>query len=252
MRIRSIKPEWLEDEKLAECSSDARVVSVALLLLADDVGRGRLGKATAARVFPSDPAAFSAALDELSPWYVRKYSVRGQSYFEVLNWAKHQKIDRPSKPITPEPSEDTREPSMSPRRILDADRDLDLEGKKDQERDYGRARGEHSPCRIGNEFMLAVNGSLTWDYSSWRRELEVIGEKPETQRTIAIETIRSSVWCRTNAQAVHPGHVVKYWNRYASGKEAVTQVVPKRGPSAVPTQSDYAADAAMGDSAWET
>lgn len=114
------------------------------------------------------------------------------------------------------------------------------------------AREEHSPCRIGNEFMLAVNSSLTWDYSSWRRELEVIGEKPETQRTIALETIRSSLWCRTNAQAVHPGHVVKYWNRYASGKEAVTQVVPRRGPSAVPTQSDYAADAAMGDSAWET
>lgn len=114
------------------------------------------------------------------------------------------------------------------------------------------AREEHSPCRIGNEFMLAVNGSLTWDYSSWRRELEVIGEKPETQRTIALETIRGSLWCRTNAHAVSPGHVVKYWNRYASGKEAVTQVLAKRGPSAVPTQSDYAADAAMGDSAWET
>lgn len=106
------------------------------------------------------------------------------------------------------------------------------------------AREEHSPCRVGNDFMLAVNASLTWDYSSWRRELEVIGEKPETQRVIALETIRSSVWCRTNAQAVHPGHVVKYWNRYASGKEAVTQIVPKRGMTEPDTHEQHAAAAA--------
>lgn len=103
MRIRTIKPEWLEDERMAEASSDARVLSVALILLADDVGRGRLNRATAARCFPADPATFDRAFAELEGWFVRRYEVRGQGYFAIRNFRKHQKIDRPSKPRTPEP-----------------------------------------------------------------------------------------------------------------------------------------------------
>ena len=41
MRIRTIKPEWLEDERLALASPPARVMSVALICMADDFGRGR-------------------------------------------------------------------------------------------------------------------------------------------------------------------------------------------------------------------
>lgn len=104
-RIRTVKPEWLDDERLAEASSDARVLSLSLILMADDVGRGRVNKAAAARVFPADPSVFEAALAELRPWYVRIYEVRGQRYFQIRNWAKHQRVDKPSKPHTPEPEE---------------------------------------------------------------------------------------------------------------------------------------------------
>lgn len=118
--------------------------------------------------------------------------------------------------------------------------------------DPGARTEEQSSCRIGNDFMLAVNASLTWDFGSWKRELELIGDKPESQRATALTTILDSRWCQANAHAVNPGHVVKYWPKYASGKEALTQVVSRRGATAVPSQSDYAADAAMGDTAWET
>jgi hypothetical protein len=47
-RIRTIKPEWLEDELLAAASDEARVLSVALILMADDYGRGRASLATIA------------------------------------------------------------------------------------------------------------------------------------------------------------------------------------------------------------
>ena len=104
-RIRCVKPEWLDDERLIDCSDSARTLSIALLLLADDKGRSRLGKVVAARVFPGDPSKFDVALAELSPWYVRRYEVRGQRYYAVTNWFKHQRIDRPSKPLTPEPAE---------------------------------------------------------------------------------------------------------------------------------------------------
>lgn len=106
MRIRTIKPEWLEDERMAEASSDARVLSIALILLADDAGRGRLNRATAARCFPADPATFDQAFAELSGWFVERYDVRGQGYYAIVNWSKHQRIDKPSKPRTPEPPGD--------------------------------------------------------------------------------------------------------------------------------------------------
>lgn len=105
MRIRTVKPEWMEDERLLEAGSDARVLSITLILMADDSGRGRLGKSTPARVFPCDVEAFEPAFAALSPWFARSYVVRGQRYFEIANWSKHQKIDRPSKAITPCPSE---------------------------------------------------------------------------------------------------------------------------------------------------
>lgn len=113
MRIRTIKPEWLEDERMAEASSDARVLSIALILLADDAGRGRLNRATAARCFPSDPATFDRAFAELSGWFVERYEVRGQGYYAIVNWSKHQRIDKPSKPRTPEPEEITQNSSDS-------------------------------------------------------------------------------------------------------------------------------------------
>lgn len=112
MRIRTVKPEWLEDERMAEASSDARVLSIALILLSDDVGRGRLNRATAARCFPSDPSTFDHAFAELEGWFVKRYEVRGQGYFMIVNW-HHQKIDKPSKPRTPEPPGDQSESNDS-------------------------------------------------------------------------------------------------------------------------------------------
>jgi hypothetical protein len=108
-RIRTVKPEWLEDERLLACNSDARVLSVALLLMADDHGNGRAGpEATiAARVFPLDPSAYRKALDELLGWYVCLYEVGGQKYFAIRNWQKHQKVKNPSAPRVPEPTEET-------------------------------------------------------------------------------------------------------------------------------------------------
>jgi len=109
-RIRTIKPEWLEDEKLASCDVPSRLLSVALILLADDHGRGRGHPAwLAGQVFPmsSPQEALEMAefgLTELSGiGFVRRYMVRGQHYFEIANWKKHQRIDKPGKARVPAP-----------------------------------------------------------------------------------------------------------------------------------------------------
>jgi hypothetical protein len=110
-RIRSIKPEWLEDERLALASPVARVMSIALITLADDEGRGRGNVTTlGGRVFPGseNPREDSAkALEELARLrYVVLYEVDGQAYFAIRNWAKHQKVDKPTASRLPAPPEE--------------------------------------------------------------------------------------------------------------------------------------------------
>jgi hypothetical protein len=105
-RIRTVKPEWAEDERLIMCSGDARTLSVVLMLLADDHGNGRAGpeNTIAARAFPRDPSAYTSALAELVAIdFVVLYEVHGQRYFSIRNWGKHQKVDRPSGPRVPLP-----------------------------------------------------------------------------------------------------------------------------------------------------
>jgi hypothetical protein len=111
-RIRSLKPEWLENQRLGSCSDAARLLSVALILLADDHGRGRAAVPyiagqvwtyTLAKV-PETLARVSAALSELvATGYIQLYEVEGQDYFEILGWSRHQRVDKPGKPRVPDP-----------------------------------------------------------------------------------------------------------------------------------------------------
>jgi hypothetical protein len=114
-RIRTIKPEWLDDQRLIHSPDEARVLSVALLLLADDYGNGRCDPdAIATRVFPASgksledllrPARkFQAAMIRLvSIRFAGVYELDDQRYFTVRNWDKHQKVNHPSKPLVPGP-----------------------------------------------------------------------------------------------------------------------------------------------------
>lgn len=111
MRIRTIKPEWLDDEGISLASSDARTMSIALIIMADDEGRGRANPTMlAGRVFPgvANPRETSAkALDDLAKLrYVILYESDGQQYYAIRNWKKHQKVDKPRKSQLPPPPSD--------------------------------------------------------------------------------------------------------------------------------------------------
>lgn len=106
-RIRTIKPEWLTDESLASCSIEARLLSVGLILLADDAGRGvATVEHLACEVFRYE--LFRRGLDELSTIVRRAldelstigfctiYEVSSKHYYELPAWSRHQRIDRPS------------------------------------------------------------------------------------------------------------------------------------------------------------
>ncbi len=157
MRIRTIKPEWLDDERLVLASSDARVLSIALIILADDYGNGRANRTIlAARVFPGsrDPReTLASAIETLAgAGFIDLYEVDGQSYYSIRNWAKHQKVDHPSKPQVPgkpavsESSRNPRETLASPRESLALDQDQDQEGtSKGEERTHAPEPDQAKP-----------------------------------------------------------------------------------------------------------
>ena len=109
-RIRSIKPEILEDEKPAGFSSDAWRLWVSMWLVADDHGRLRGAPAwLKGQVFwhkRHESVDVALLIEELAKARViTRYRVADQPYIEVRNWTKHQKVDHPGKPRVPAPEE---------------------------------------------------------------------------------------------------------------------------------------------------
>lgn len=154
-RIRSIKPEFPQSETIGALSRDARLLFIQLWTLVDDEGRARAAsRMLASLLYPYDddaPKLMDKWLSELEvEKCIRRYEADGNSYLEIVNWLKHQKIDRP----TPSRLPPYREPSTHPR---DSSRALAADlGPRTMERDQGsrtvdsgavapRARGSRLP-----------------------------------------------------------------------------------------------------------
>jgi hypothetical protein len=156
-RIRSIKPEILEDEKTAGLDHLAWRVFVSAWLIADDYGnfrgdpayvRGQILWATS-----ETQETVGVALEALARVsLLSRYRVRGQSYYHITGWGKHQKVDKPGKRRMPGPDEsdpelkqpllldsgDSREDSRESRESLAPDLRPPT-SDQDQERELARA-----------------------------------------------------------------------------------------------------------------
>ena len=138
MRIRCIKPEFWVSESIGRLSRDARLFFVGLWSIADDSGRGRgILPYLSGALFPYD----SDALNLMPKWFselekekmVRRYiGPDGNHYFDLPNWLKHQKIEKPSPSKLPPFTES----SPNPPRILPEGSGLDQgSGIRDQGED---------------------------------------------------------------------------------------------------------------------
>lgn len=105
-RIRTMKPEILDDEKTAGLTDAEFRMFSGIILLSDDHGSFRANpRWLASQIWwdrePSqDPRECLATLSRLG--LVTLYENAGQVYGHVTNWSKHQKVDKPSKPRLPQ------------------------------------------------------------------------------------------------------------------------------------------------------
>lgn len=109
-RIRTIKPEMLEDKRTAALSDTAFRLFVAFILMADDYGN-----------FRAEPLLISGTIywattpshdvtqsfnDLVAAALVAKYIVRGQLYGHLSGWEKHQKISHRGNARVPGPEQE--------------------------------------------------------------------------------------------------------------------------------------------------
>lgn len=109
-RIRSIKPTFWSDEKIGLLPREVRMTFLGLIsALADDHGR-LVGNARIVRgaVYPYDDdlsvADVEGHLAQLAAaGRIRRYRVNGDEFIQIVHWARHQRVDRPSASLLPPP-----------------------------------------------------------------------------------------------------------------------------------------------------
>ena len=114
MRIRSIKPEFWRSPDVSELCIEDRLLFVGLWSYVDDngVGQDRVSTICAdlfADDLSRDPretlARVSEGLERLSEaGRIIRYTVEKRDYLSIVNWEKHQRIDKPNKPRYPAPT----------------------------------------------------------------------------------------------------------------------------------------------------
>jgi hypothetical protein len=139
-RIRSIKPEFWQDQKLSRLPALTRLVYICLWSMADDEGRVEADSETVWHFgFPrEDRGEVAKALRVLaeSSRIVLYRGANGSECIAIPRWSVHQKIDKPSRSKIEAPPAFSADSSNPPRTLAEdstTDRDLDQgSGIRDQ------------------------------------------------------------------------------------------------------------------------
>lgn len=150
-RIRTIKPEFPQSETIGKLSREARLLFIQLWTICDDSGRSRASsRLLASLLYPYDSDAA-----KLMPSWIRQlcdqkciclYRHEGDSYLQICNWLKHQKIDRPSASRYPAFDESSR--------VLSDPSTTDKEEEVDKEEDF-KSTSKASPSEWARKIYQA-------------------------------------------------------------------------------------------------
>jgi len=114
-RKRIIDPEYWSDEEVGSWTVEARLFYIGLWNFADDEGFLKAHPLLLkSQIFPYDTKLNIDQLKTIISNKVYWYEINGQQYGQIINFLKHQRIDRPSKSHIPRPlyedSTNTRRP----------------------------------------------------------------------------------------------------------------------------------------------
>lgn len=204
-RIRSIKPEWLEDEAMLSCSAAARVVSIGLILLADDHGRGRGSLVyLSSRIFPfaeSTETLANGLAELVKIRFVELYRLSGQTYYAIRNWAKHQRVDKPGKPRVPGPLDEgvekIRETLAKVPETLATDPDPDPDPDQDQDHDqdpciFPLAKTAHTEVEARSALTITPAARETGKTGSKKAAKGVRSDAEQEAARMVRETFKAS------------------------------------------------------------
>lgn len=175
-RIRTTKPEFWGDEKLAPLSPITRLVFLGLIGMADDAGRlVDNEKVIDAFIFPETSETSRGSIGELSAIgrIVRGKTKSGQRIIQITNWTRHQKIDRPNphsclpEIVEEEPVADLRreldESSSNARRRGNDVPSTDLGPRTlDLGEDLGHGSTPPPPARAREDFLAQAPNPTAW------------------------------------------------------------------------------------------
>ena len=108
-RKRMISPEIWESSSFSKLSDFAKLIFIGLISNADDEGKGKANPGyIRSKLFPNDEERrvtdIKKALSEIAlTMSIKLYEVNGDSLYLLTNWARWQKIDRPTPSKFPDP-----------------------------------------------------------------------------------------------------------------------------------------------------
>jgi len=96
MRLRTIKPGFFANEELAELPPLTRILFAGLWCYADREGRLKLRpKRIKAAILPYDDCDIATMLEDLAArGFIRRFTVEGTDYLDIVEFHKHQRPHR--------------------------------------------------------------------------------------------------------------------------------------------------------------
>ncbi len=162
-RARLISPEFWTSEAVVDCAPMTRLLLLGLNNFADDFGVLPLRPRTLRlQVFPGDALddeQVRAMIEELAArGLLRRYTVDGEEYLSIVDWAVHQRVGRRARrrypaegeqaaTVTPLPPDD-REPLQSPSSAAVSDEAADAAWHRTIESALRRAWGADVPADV--------------------------------------------------------------------------------------------------------
>jgi hypothetical protein len=170
-RIRTIKPEAQQDERVGALSRDARLLFFAgLVTMADDEGRLRaMPTLILGHTFPYDedatPAKLARWLGEIErEGLILRYEHGGRPYIAIRHFRRHQRIDKPNSSILPPPPDPGVVADNSKNGTGDvADESTNDRGGVADEHRPSRARGGSDRIGSGTEDPQTPTGEISED-----------------------------------------------------------------------------------------